>query len=112
MADTAETPLDLPVAPQTVQEYHERGWIHLTRDDFAAAEADFRQAVTRNNRYAEGYFGWGVALKRLNRYIEARDAFEKALSYLNLETKKEDQARLTMLRRLARDHLEILQRQS
>lgn len=112
MADNPETHFDLTMSPQTVQEYHERGWLHLTMADYPAAETDFRQAVSRNNRYAEGYFGLGVALKKLNRYIEALDAFEKALSYLNQETKKEDQARLTMLRRLAQDHMIILQRDS
>jgi tetratricopeptide (TPR) repeat protein len=98
--------------PQNVREYHERGWIHLTQNDFAGAEADFRQALAKNNRFAEGFFGLGVALKQLQKYPEAMEAFEKTLSFLGLEAKKEDQIRLSMLRRLAKDHLEILRRRT
>ena len=94
--------------PQNVREYHERGWIHLTENDYAGAEADFRQALAKNNRFAEGFFGLGVALKQLQKYSEAMEAFEKTLSFLGVEAKKEDQIRLSMLRRLAKHHLEIL----
>ncbi len=98
--------------PQNVREFHERGWIHLTQNDFASAESDFRQALAKNNRFAEGFFGLGVTLKQLHKYPEAMEAFEKTLSYIGLEAKKEDQIRLSMLRRLAKDHLEVLQRRT
>jgi tetratricopeptide (TPR) repeat protein len=99
-------------APQTVREFHERGWIYLTENDFDSAEADFRQALAKNNRFAEGFFGLGIALKQLHKYPEAMEAFEKTLSFLGLDAKKEDQIRLSMLRRLAKDHLEVLQRRT
>lgn len=109
MPEQSQTAYSLSATPQTVQEYHERGWIFITQNDFSAAEADFRQAVSKNNRYAEGFFGLGVALKKLARYTDAQEAFENAIAYLGQEAKKEDPSRLTMLRRLARDHIEILQ---
>ena len=105
-----ETKLEISPAqePQNVREFNERGWIYLAEGEFIKAEADFRQALLKNNRFADAFFGLGVALKRQDHIPDARAAFEKAVSFLGKDTSNEDRVRLSMLRRLAEDHLKVL----
>jgi tetratricopeptide (TPR) repeat protein len=98
--------------PRTVREYHERGWIYHTQGNYPQAEADFREALAKNNRFAEAYFGLGLVLKLQGERGKSREAFEKAVSLLGYEGVKDDPTRAVMLRKMAQAHLENLEEAS
>lgn len=56
------------------------GLLYLDRRDFAGAERTHREWLRRHPRDVDSWLRFGAALARQSKWIEARDAFDQALS--------------------------------
>lgn len=86
----------------TPEELLARGWLFLTRKDYAKSEADLRSAVDLQPGNYEIQYALGLLLAADNRPQEAVQAFELALKALD---SLENVVRAHMLRRLINGHI-------
>jgi tetratricopeptide (TPR) repeat protein len=93
--------------PKTADEYQLRGYAYYAKGDYAAAQADFQQAVALAPTDVESVYALGLAYKLLGRLQEGVDAFQKALDLIHSGV-VEDATRAEMLGRLAKGHLNIM----
>jgi protein O-GlcNAc transferase len=70
---------DAPGAPATL--YAVKGELELARDDGAAAEAAFAEALARRPTDAQSHYNLGVALHKQGRRADAARAYSRALAF-------------------------------
>ena len=63
--------------------FYNRGISYLMLGQYALAEHDFGEAITRNNAFVQAYHNRGVALNRQHKYKEACKDFLKAVELGN-----------------------------
>ena len=86
----------------TPEELLARGWLFLTRKEYAKSEADLRGALELQPGNPEILYTLGLLLSGDNRPQEAVQAFEQTLKALD---SLENIVRASMLRRLVNGHI-------
>ena len=66
--------------PWNAEIFYQRGNARMALADFAAAAADYTQALNAKSDFADAAFNCGLALQRLRRFDEALDRYDRALS--------------------------------
>jgi tetratricopeptide (TPR) repeat protein len=105
-----DQPLQEPDAipqPKTAGEYQLRGYAYYAKGDFAAAQADFQEAVALAPTDVESVYALGLAYKVQGRAQEGARAFQKVLDLIHSGA-VEDSTRAEMLGRLAKGHLNMM----
>lgn len=97
------------ITPEGANDYYNRGYAYYARGNFEKAEADFQKALQMGANPAEIYYAMGLAVKNDGRMGEAVEQFEKALEHLQ-EGAVEDDTRARMLIRLARGHINHIEK--
>jgi tetratricopeptide (TPR) repeat protein len=93
------------MTPNTASDYLTRGWYYYSAKEYAKAETDFRQALVLEADDVDTLFAHGLALKHLSRFDEAVQTFEKVIV---LSDQNNDPVRATMVKRLAKGHINEL----
>lgn len=107
---------DEPTAPETIQnpttaeDFTRRGWTLHVQGEQDRAEKDFRRAVELDSQSVEAHYGLGMALRARRKGDEAIRVFEKTIELIDAGELEEDSARATMLRRLSRSHITMIQK--
>lgn len=69
----------LPEGGSTAADYYNRGQSAYLADDYDLAIADFQEALRLDPRYADAYYGLGLAYEATNRTQLALDAYLSAI---------------------------------
>jgi len=77
------------------------------RKQYARAEEDLRQAVSKRPDFVDAWYSLGLVLKAQGRTADARSAFQQAMTRLS-QGQEENKDRAGMLRRLISAHLNAL----
>jgi len=90
------------LAANTPEELLARGWLFLTRKEYAKSEADLRSALGEQPDNYEILYALGLLLAADNRPQEALQAFEQTLKALST---MDNVVRAHMLTRLVNGHI-------
>ena len=107
MLSTTDTTPELD-ASQRAADLLQQGWRLLVQKDYSPAEASFRQALFLDNDMYEANFALGLALKAQCRPDEAVAQFQRVLFLLQTASKTQNNARISMLRRMTTAHINFL----
>ncbi len=95
----------------TADDFIAKGWANHVNGEHADSETNFRRALVLDPQSAEAYYGLGMALKSLQQFQPALEAFEKVIGLINADQMKEEPARASMLRSLATTQTEFIRNQ-
>jgi tetratricopeptide (TPR) repeat protein len=88
--------------PTSAEAHSNLGWGLYGQRQYAEAADTFREALRLDRNWVDAHYGLGLALKEAGRGAEAVPAFEAVIA---LVPQIENQVRATMLKRLARGHI-------
>lgn len=83
-----------------------KGWELKSSGRLDEAEASFREAIVKEPKSVEGYFGLALTLKFQDRHQESIKNFEKVIELI--DESFEDKVRGQMLKRLSKGHINQL----
>lgn len=84
------------------------GWAAQVHGQYAEAEKQFRQALAGDGSLADAWYGLGMSLKSQQQKEGAIQAFERAAEILAFEKNPSNPSRASMMRLLARGHINQL----
>ncbi len=93
--------------PTSAEAQSNLGWGYYGRHLYDDAIQAFQAALTLDNSFIDAHYGLGLAYKEAGRGPQAVPAFE---AVVNLTSQLENSARGVMLARLARSHVNQIQR--
>ena len=110
MSDEPITASEQIQEPTNAEDFTRRGWtLHVQGEQDQAAK-DFRRAAELDPNSVEAHYGLVMTLRASRNGREAIEAFEKTLELIAAGRLEDDPARATMLRRLARSHITMIQK--
>ena len=96
------------IAPQTAEEFLNRGYAFYARKEYKKAEEDLHQAIEKGANPADANYTLGLVLKHQDERTEdAVVAFQKALQHID-DGVIEERERALMLARLAKGQINQL----
>jgi tetratricopeptide (TPR) repeat protein len=98
--------------PSTADDFVAKGWSEHVNGEHAESEASFRKALELNAQSIEAYYGLAMALKSQNQLQPAIEAFEKVVVGISTDQLKDESARLSMLRSLAKTQIEFIRKRT
>jgi tetratricopeptide (TPR) repeat protein len=101
---TVTIPTPEQLNPQTAAEFAARGWLFLSKQQYAEARADLESALALESD-VDYYYALGLILRAAGKNVEALAAFEKAISLVPGIT---DPQRATMLNRLTLGQINMI----
>lgn len=66
--------------PPTYKEYLKDGWGYIEAQNYADAKTSFEKAINLNQTSYDAWYGKGLALENLKRYLSAIESYNKAIS--------------------------------
>lgn len=108
---TSENASPTGSSPFTAENFIAKGWANHVNGEHADSETNFRRALVIEPQSAEAYYGLAMALKSLQQFQPALEAFEKVIGLINADQMKEEPARASILRNLAATQTEFIRNQ-
>lgn len=96
------------IEASTLEEYFNRGMLFYSHENFELAEADFKQAVSKDPEAVDPIYGLALTYKGANQAEKAIDAFQKVLDLLQQGKLDDQPERKSMLMRISRSHIKSL----
>jgi tetratricopeptide (TPR) repeat protein len=90
--------------PTTADEFQRRGMAFYARQQYNAAEADLKRAISLDSNHIDSYYSLGMVLKAIGRKEDAIAAFTHVLDLISANVNS-DTTKFDMLRRLALGHV-------
>jgi tetratricopeptide (TPR) repeat protein len=97
------------IEASTMEEYFNRGMLFYSHEDFDLAEADFKQAMSKDPEAVDPIYGLALTYKGANQAEKAIEAFKKVVDLLQKGKLDNQPERKAMLMRISRSHIKSLQ---
>jgi tetratricopeptide (TPR) repeat protein len=91
------------IQPKTIADYLHRGWQYYSLKQYDRAKADFEEALRLDADDLDAYYALGLTNKASGQGEQAVQNFQQVLNHLD---KVDDNARASMLSRLAQGHID------
>lgn len=92
----------------TLEEFFNRGMMFYSHEDFASAEADFKQAISKDAEAVDPIYGLALTYKASQQTDQAIEAFQKVIALLQQGKMDDQPERKAMLMRISKSHINSL----